>query len=170
MLDVSNKIEIDLTKSLANTGVFVPFLGEYVLQNDLLPYPNATLQKISLNFSVAFLNPDVEVQGEIICFVEGLCDRCLKKVQKQIKLPFSQVFAKEGESDCDEEGYSYNSSLLDATKAVCDEIVLGLPTLFLCKDDCKGLCPRCGANKNKTECGCDAAKENAFSVLKNLKF
>ncbi len=152
---------------MANVGTEVPYDGEFVLDSNLLPYPNATLDKVAVHFNVVFTNPNVEVSGEIVCDVSGSCDRCLAQTKKQFVLPFDQTFVKNG-SDLDE--YVYDGSRLDATKAVCDEIILSLPTLFLCREDCKGLCPVCGVDRNTTKCDCDTQKENVFSSLKNLKF
>lgn len=165
---VSDKIVIDLTENIANEGKTIDFFAEFSPSDGLLPYPNAKLCKVAVDFTVTFNKPNVDVQGEIICFVEGYCDRCLDKVVKQIVLPFDQTFFKDSSDEVDD--YVYLDSRLDATKAVCDEIVLSIPSSLLCKDDCKGLCPKCGANLNEKQCDCDTSRENAFSVLKNLKF
>ncbi len=164
----SGKIVIDLTKPLANKGEKFAFGGDFALPDNILPYPDAQLEKVTVDFSVVFTNPNVSVVGKVVCFISGSCDRCLEKVSKQFDLPFEQTFFKDQAEDG--EGYCYSGSKLDATKAVQDEIVLSLPTLLLCKEDCKGLCPKCGANRNTTDCGCNTQKENAFSALLNLKF
>ena len=164
-MKVSDKIVIDLTKPLANVGVEIAFSDEFVPTESLLPYPQAELTKVAVDFSVTFLKPDVAVKGKIVCHIVGNCDRCLADVDTRIVLPFEQVFFKDKA-----EGYCYEGSKLDATKAVQDEIVLSLPTLLLCSADCKGLCPKCGANKNTTQCDCDVSKVNPFSQLLNLKF
>ena len=165
-MKVSNEIVIDLTKSLANVGESVAFCGEFLPSENLLPYPQAQLVSVAVDFSVTFVKPDVLVQGEISCHVVGKCDRCLTDVDTHVVLPFEQTFFK----DKLEDGYTFEGSKLDATKAVQDEIVLSLPTLLLCSPECKGLCPNCGVNKNTTECDCDTRKDSPFSQLLNLKF
>ncbi|MEG1706531.1 MAG: DUF177 domain-containing protein, partial [Clostridia bacterium] len=70
----------------------------------------------------------------------------------------------------EEECYLLEGTKLNIQKAVEDEIVLALPISILCQENCKGLCPKCGINLNKSTCSCDTAKGNAFSVLKNIKF
>lgn len=164
---MSEKIVIDLTENIANAGEAKPFVGEYKLDNSLLTYPNAQLEKVAVRFDVIFLNPNARVDGTVTCYVQGYCDCCLTPVCKQIDLPFSQIFYKDG---ADDDGYAYYNSKLDATKAVEDEIILSMPSLLLCKEDCKGLCPKCGTNLNEGSCDCDRTKENPFSALKNLKF
>lgn len=167
-MNVSDKIVIDLTENLAKVGESITFLTECKLDDSLLPYPNARLTKVAVEFAVTFVKPDVQVVGEITCFVDGFCDKCLNEVSTQITLPFSQIFYKD--SSDEEDAYVYQDSRLDATKAVCDEIIISAPISLLCKEDCKGLCPKCGANLNDQQCDCDMSRENAFSVLKNLKF
>ena len=165
---MSEKIVIDLTESIANEGKRIAFCREVKLSDDLLPYPNAKLSKVMLDFGVTFVKPNVSVVGTVTCVVDGFCDRCVSSITKSIELPFNQIFYKDGTEP--EHDYVYFDSKLDATKAVRDEIVLSLPSSFLCSDDCKGLCPKCGVNRNEQQCDCDTSRENAFSVLKNLKY
>lgn len=165
---MSSKFVIDLTENIANVGKILPFAGEFELENDLAPYPNSSLNKVALDLDVVFDNPDVIVNGTVTCFVDGFCDRCLKELNVQIALPFEQTFYKD-EAEFDDQ-YVYNSSLLDITQAIRDEIVLSLPMSLLCSDDCKGLCPKCGCNLNEKQCDCDTTRENPFSILKNLNF
>ena len=164
---VSDKIVIDLTENFANVGKAIALSMDCNLDSGLLPYPNSTLTKVTLDFEVTFVKPNVRVDGKIVCFVHGFCDKCLHEVSTQISLPFDQIFFKDSS---DEEAYVYTDSRLDLTKAICDEIVLSLPSSLLCKEDCKGLCPKCGVNLNEQQCDCDTTRENAFSVLKDLKF
>ena len=165
---MSEIIVIDLTENMSNVGVALPFVGEYSLESKLLTYPNAVLEKVVTRFDATFLDPNVQVEGVITCNLRGYCDRCLIPVSKQIDLHFSQIFYKDSAEYDD--GYSYYNSKLDATKAIEDEIILSMPSLLLCNDDCKGLCPKCGSNLNESQCNCDTTRDNPFSALKNLKF
>ena len=166
---MSDKIVIDLTESFANAGSSVAFQREVHLSDDLLPYPNAKLDKVILDFDVTFVKPDVTIEGTITCVVDGYCDRCLRSVASSISFPIQQTFYLEGTED-EFADYVYSGSKLDATKAVCDEILLSLPSSLLCEQECKGLCPKCGVNLNEQQCDCDTTRENPFSVLKDLKF
>ena len=164
---VSNNIVLDLTEVLASNTP-VEFVKECELDSNLLPYPNAKLAKVELQLSAQFDKPNVHVFGQIVCHIDGYCDKCLERVCRAVALDFDQVFYKDSAEDVD--AYVYTDSRLDVTKAVCDEISLSLPTSLLCKDDCKGLCSKCGVNLNEQQCDCDTSKQNPFSVLKNLKF
>ena len=165
---VSDRIIVDLTDNFARVGEPTDFMCECKLDDGLLPYPNAKLAKVEVRLKITYLKPNVLAEGTLRCHVEGFCDRCLTPVSRQIELPFCQTFYKDIADEDD--GYVYSDSKMDATKAVCDEIALSVPSGLLCKEDCKGLCPKCGANLNEEQCDCDTSRDNAFAALKNLKF
>ena len=89
-----------------------------------------------------------EVEGEITFTLKGECTRCLKAVEKTFVVEFSESFGTE-------DGYSVVNGKIDLTKMVEDIIIMNTPVTFLCSDDCKGLCPECGANLNDGACKCN---------------
>ncbi len=87
------------------------------------------------------------------------CARCLEPVEYTCELEFDQELdMKVSDADrvknLDEQSYltGYN---LDADQMVGNELTLNLPMKVLCKEDCKGICNRCGANLNVETCDCD---------------
>ena len=109
---MSDKIVIDLTQNLANVGESIAFQSEVSMDDGLLPYPNAHLVKVLLNFDVTFVKPNVSVVGTITCVIDGYCDKCLANITKAIELPFNQIFYKDGSQG--EDDYAYSDSKLDA--------------------------------------------------------
>lgn len=86
-----------------------------------------------------------------------LCDRCLEEVRREITGEFSIVFAESRTKTTDEETEirsidtrQSNDIVLD--KDVLDTLTLAMPSKSLCREDCKGLCPDCGANWNEGPC------------------
>lgn len=162
---MSDKTTINLASAFANCGTQYPFSCQFDA-TDALPFVNAKAVDARFEGEFCFENPDISVVGNITVGVEGLCDRCGGALKRQFVLPFDQIFYKDADPDC----YTYSGGWLDIEKALYDELSLSLPTLLLCRDDCKGICVKCGANLNETSCSCDTSKPNAFSVLKDLKF
>lgn len=87
------------------------------------------------------------------------CARCLEPVEYTCELEFDEeldmkVTEEERVKNLDEQSYltGYN---LDADQMVSNELTLNLPMKVLCKEDCKGICNRCGANLNVETCDCD---------------
>ncbi|MDP8238988.1 MAG: DUF177 domain-containing protein [Candidatus Hatepunaea meridiana] len=89
-----------------------------------------------------------------------ICDRCGEEFSKKISDKYLVVFIKR-ESPLPEEApgddlrsYQPGQRELDITTDVRDAMLLTMPLKMLCKDDCKGLCSKCGANLNYDECIC----------------
>ena len=85
------------------------------------------------------------------------CDRCLSDVICKVDVDSEFVLDEptvyeesEEEAEAFMNGYELDSDLL-----IHNELTMGLPMKVLCKDDCKGLCPVCGRNRNEGDCGCD---------------
>ena len=84
------------------------------------------------------------------------CSRCLEEVSYPVSV---QVTKELDFSDLDEEDSSYiEDKYLDLDILIFDEVVPKLPSRVLCKEDCKGICNRCGANLNMGSCKCDNAE------------
>ena len=64
--------------------------------------------------------------------------------------------------DADEDFYPITDDTIDLGPLVRDAIVLELPMAPLCRDDCAGLCPQCGANRNEGDCSCVAPRDPAM--------
>ncbi len=98
----------------------------------------------------AFLTGEnkAEVEGEVCFTISGACTRCLTPTEKVFTVGFSEAFGEE-------DGYPIVNGKIDLKKAVEDIIIINTPVTFLCREDCKGLCPECGANLNDGGCKCN---------------
>ena len=86
--------------------------------------------------------------------LEATCARCAKPFTERVSFSFSERFVKETDKTADDETYLYTGDELDLGKAVMDNLLLELPIVPVCRADCKGLCPVCGADRNTTKCVC----------------
>ncbi len=99
-----------------------------------------------------------KVEGSAELKFDTRCDRCLEEVATVLNLVFDRVVTSPGIATEDEEeddlsfmeGYQ-----LDVEAFVYHEILLNWPAKVLCSGECKGVCPVCGQNLNKKDCGCD---------------
>ena len=100
------------------------------------------------------------------------CDRCLKPVLTSVSFDIDKDIDMQetsGEIEDEEEKDYIDGYNLDVDKLVFGEILLLIPGKTLCKEDCKGLCLRCGANLNEGECGCDRESlDPRMSVFKDI--
>ena len=101
------------------------------------------------------------------------CDRCLEPVDIPFELELDEELdmtktESERTEDLDEQPYvsGYN---LDVDRLLSNELLLNLPMKVLCREDCKGICNRCGANLNHMECSCDrSSPDPRMSVIQDL--
>ncbi len=112
------------------------------------------------------------MRGSAAVTVEGHCARCLEPVSFVCNLCFDREFAiGEGngqEEDSEEEPY-LDGSCLDADRLVCNELLLSLPMRVLCREDCRGICNRCGTNLNFGTCTCDTRSlDPRMSVIQEI--
>ncbi|MBQ3444685.1 MAG: DUF177 domain-containing protein [Selenomonadaceae bacterium] len=84
------------------------------------------------------------VRGRIECTKSFTCDRCLAQATENQIHEFDEELDKAEAID----------EVLDVTELLRDILLAAQPMKNLCKADCKGLCPVCGANLNEGECGC----------------
>ena len=100
----------------------------------------------------------INLKGLFRAKVEFICSRCNEKFLSEIKGKFERDYplAKE--------------DTLNITGDIAEEVVLAYPPMPLCGKNCKGLCPRCGQNLNKANCGCKAEKsDERLNKLKEWK-
>ena len=99
----------------------------------------------------------------------GECRRCGGPVAGAVAAAVQERYAPAGITGEDEETYPFTGDELDLEPLARDAVLLELPLAPLCSEDCKGLCPQCGANWNVTTCACVAPGDPRWSVLDTLR-
>lgn len=120
----------------------------------------------------------LEVSGELQTRVAMACGRCLKEVELPIDVEFAERFAgaiswrNEEQHELTEEDLDLGlvDEGIELDDLVREEILLSLPGHVLCKENCKGICPNCGADRNAADCGCEDRQVDArWEKLKDLR-
>jgi DUF177 domain-containing protein len=106
---------------------------------------------------------DIRLKGRYAGEFEVPCARCVEPVKIPLAAEFDLIFRPIGvdagaaeraiSAPETEIGYYQKDSLL-LEDVLREQVLLSLPVRTLCKPDCKGLCPRCGANRNTQPCSC----------------
>ena len=127
--------------------------------------------KLEVSGMVSRVGSQFHVHGSVNGTRIGECDRCLCSTNERLTARFESVFST-GEGDPDEDGLiplggDGNDIVLDAE--VRQVMRLQIPMKNLCGDDCRGLCPSCGADLNVDECNCaPVAVDPRWSKLQGL--
>jgi uncharacterized protein len=105
----------------------------------------------------------VEIQGRLRTEITLTCDRCLDPIGRSLEAPVrvygerreSRDHRPEKEVREDDLGIVYHDGrFVDLTDELRQLILVEVPWHVVCREDCLGLCPRCGANRNQQPCAC----------------
>jgi uncharacterized protein len=107
---------------------------------------------------------DIRLKGRFDGRFQVPCARCIEPVEIPLTAEFDLIF-RPAAADADptersitapetEIGY-YQGDSLALEDVLREQVLLSLPLKTLCKPDCKGLCPRCGVDRNRQPCSCD---------------
>ena len=147
--------------------------------------------ELSLNDERAQLAGPIEVSGRITRSPEKVrakgtvrgsvqveCDRCLREIELPINLEFDLEYVTEGEYDrlqaaeLLEEDLTlsvFDGEVIDIDEMVREQVLLAVPSQVLCDENCKGLCEKCGSNRNLVECRCETREmDPRWAELKKL--
>ena len=108
---------------------------------------------VALHGYMTGIGDSVALHGELTAALVSPCARCLEEARFDMKVPFDEIFVRQPDPD-HPDAYLFEGSEVDLTDLTVANIAINLPMQFLCREDCKGLCPKCGCNRNEHECGC----------------
>ncbi len=130
---------------------------------------------IDISYAVDKVGEEIFVKTRLRTSVELTCDRCLENYTLALDEIISAVMTFDDKLAAgeDEDIYLITKATreVDITEAVRETLLLAIPYKKLCREDCKGLCPRCGANLNVSPCTCDLKPADPrWEMLRNIKF
>ncbi|MEO8127100.1 MAG: DUF177 domain-containing protein [Bryobacteraceae bacterium] len=122
---------------------------------------------------------EIHIQGKLTVEMECDCDRCLEPTRYPANSKFDLYYRPmtdefvpgEVRLDAgDTEVSFYDDGGIELEEVLREHILLTLPMQKLCHEDCKGICPRCGQNRNAELCGCDAKPvDDRWQALSQVK-
>lgn len=166
-------------ESSSYSGVFE--LPELVAGPDVYAFA----EPLSWQVVVSNTGDALLVNGTVTGLATTSCARCLEPIEVDFLGDIEGYFLigdAESPEDMDEDEFDRldESNTIDLVPLMTAALLVDAPLVPLCRDDCKGICPDCGANLNEGDCGCAAKREaehqaeaeaaNPFAALKNLKF
>lgn len=113
---------------------------------------------------------EARIVGNVQLTFATQCDRCLADVSTTLDIKFDRVVTS-GDADTEDEDTKQfmEGNQLDVDALVQNEIYVNWPVKILCKEDCRGICPKCGQNLNTGACGCDTfVPDPRMAVLKDI--
>ena len=133
----------------------------------------------SVNGKIRLAGNEVFVNGHVDTRAQIECDRCLNPIELPVSADFEleyitgSEYESSGVAELTEAEMSvsvFDGEAIDVDEIVKEQILLAVPTRMLCREDCKGICPQCGTDRNMGECSCVTNDiDPRWAALKNLK-
>ncbi|MFA6599454.1 MAG: DUF177 domain-containing protein [Candidatus Omnitrophota bacterium] len=130
LADLTEGIEVEVREELDPKALDIEFVD--------LCYPG----RVCLDAKVEKGPDTLSVRGVLSGAVEQICGRCLKRIAGTFEKPFDLYYETGGKD------------VIDATDDLREVLMLDHPVPFLCREDCRGLCPQCGVDLNEARCRC----------------
>ena len=122
---------------------------------ELSPEDLPVIGKITIEGNIENAGDVLLMKAHLKAKVKRVCSRCLKEFEAQTQAQVEERYFPVGTSDLPEDALTYKFDIVDITEALREGLIVTEPVQPLCKPDCKGLCPICGADRNVVNCQCE---------------
>jgi uncharacterized protein len=141
------------------------------------------LMPLAIDLRIRRIGQLFEADGRFETRVRLSCSRCLADYDAPLAADFNLSFSREQPETAESSRHAeielsaeeiglilFHGEEIDLGAPVQEEVLMSLPMRPLCRPDCKGLCPKCGTDLNRGDCGCERKIINPkFAVLKGMK-
>ncbi len=144
------------------------------------PYPLRTCRLLSAGLILSLEGRNVFANGSFVVEGEASCDRCTEGFTVMLEKAFDTILVPRDkghsgatnvelhEDDLDI-GF-YDGAGVEVNDLFWEQVALTLPIKLLCSEECRGVCPMCGGNRNRGECGCTEPQAGGpFDILRYSK-
>ena len=161
---------LGLSKIIDSPGASVPFSTSVDLSDLCYGICYPVSEPVVAEGTVRNTAGVLMMSGSIRTTIHGICDRCASPFDKEVYFPIDVVLVTEmaNEENEDEWVFPLEGDSADLEDIIRTIFVLNLDSKLLCKDDCAGLCCRCGKNLNDGPCNCQKELDPRFAALKQL--
>lgn len=161
---------LDLKPIMATPGDTIPFLESFDLSDLCYGVSYPVSEAVIAEGTVRNTAGVLVMKGTVRTRIHGVCDRCAGEFQRDVSFPIDAVLVTElsSEEDEDENIFPLVGDSADLEEIVRTVFVLNLDSKLLCRENCKGICPRCGKNLNLGKCDCRKEPDPRLAALAQL--
>lgn len=161
-------MSINLHELIINPGKKLPFRHELSTERLDFPavsaYTSPVVGEGVIRNEAGLLVLEGSISADMLC----ICDRCAAEFPVRKVTELDLTLATELEDEENPDFYLLENEELDMDDVLEGCFIMDMDMRFLCREDCRGLCSRCGANLNDGDCGCQPEKDPRLAVLEQL--
>lgn len=155
-------MKLELRQIFESDSIKRDFEYEFVLDDEMITSPVKVTGYIKNSSGVVSISAVADFS------VTAQCAKCAKQICKKLDVPVEHYLTAQLNNEDNDDYILVEDMVLDLNELVSEDIFLSLPSRFLCKPDCKGLCPICGKDLNEGKCACKKEIDPRLSVLQQL--
>ena len=110
----------------------------------------------------------LQLDADLSAVLSCVCARCLTEFEKHIEFHTEAFIAEEAQDEDNPDLFLLDGDFIDLDEVIVTAFVLNMDQRFLCREDCKGLCDKCGKNLNEGPCDCKAETDPRLAALAQL--
>lgn len=160
---------VDVSSILKEIGGKIEISGEvFVTEEEFSGVKFTSPAKLSGN--ITNNGETLILSAHLNCHASTVCARCLKDIEIVLDFDISEMLAQNNKKyNGEDDIYIFENESVDLTEIIVNNLLSNISGRYLCSEDCKGLCPKCGADLNISECGCDTeVTDPRWAVLTDI--
>lgn len=164
-------MKLELIDIFSNSGAVKRFEGDLNFDGESLDEMGVSFEgPVHVKGRAENIGGQVEISANVTAKIATNCARCMKDIFKDVDFDYVEKLAGSGVTLQDgDDVILLEGTEVDIADLTLNNFITVSPMKYLCKEDCKGLCPHCGADRNHTDCDCENdITDPRFDVLNNL--
>ena len=162
-------MKIDLRKLTGSNTVSIPFSETLDLREETLYGAKPFQSPVQISGEVSNESGVLRLKGTIKTIYSTACARCLKPLDILLTAETDMNLSDDPETEEEDDLFVLTGDSVDPADVLVPALILQVQMTYLCKEDCKGLCPHCGADRNEVDCDCDKKQiDPRFAALRAL--
>ena len=159
---------LDLEPIFNNEGMVKDFEYELDLSEQELNGSKPFASPVKISGHAGNYTGIVELHATADFTLETACDRCAKPISLPLATKIFHTLVTSLNDETNDELMLVNELRFDLDELITEDIFLDLPSKFLCREDCKGICSKCGSDLNDGSCSCEKEVDPRLAALKQL--
>lgn len=162
-------MKIDLRKLTGSAGARIPFSETLDLRDEKLYGAKPFQAPVQIEGEVSNESGVLRLKGSAQTVYSTVCARCLKPLEIPLSAKADMILSDDPEAEEDDDLFVLDGDSVDPADVLVPTLILQVQMTYLCREDCKGICPHCGVNRNETECDCESKQiDPRFAALRAL--
>ena len=161
-------MKIDL-KKLSAPQASVPFSEVIDLHEETLYGAKPFQSPVQCSGVVSRESGVLRLKGTIKTIYSTACARCLKPLDILLTAEVDTVLSDEPGAEEEDDLFVLIGDSVDTSEVLVPALILQVQMTYLCREDCKGICPHCGVDRNEVDCDCESKQiDPRFAALRAL--